>query len=77
MIGEGKVVRLDGDFFIHSNFVDELKLKVEKHFEGHEELSVAELKNLTGVSRKFAIPLLLFLDDNEITRREGNVRKKV
>ena len=76
MIGEGKVVRLDGDFFLHSNLVDELKLKVAKHFEGHEELSVAELKNLTGVSRKFAIPLLLYLDDNEITRREGNVRKK-
>lgn len=77
MIGEGKVVRLDGDFFLHSDFIDELKLKVEKHFEGHEELSVAELKNLTGVSRKFAIPLLLYLDDNEITRREGNVRKKI
>jgi len=36
--------------------------------------SVADFKQWTGVSRKYAIPLLEYLDRNRVTRREGNQR---
>ena len=36
--------------------------------------SVAEFKDWTGVSRKYAIPLLEFLDRERITRRDGDSR---
>jgi len=36
--------------------------------------SVSEFKNWTGVSRKYAIPLLEFLDHQRVTRREGETR---
>jgi selenocysteine-specific elongation factor len=36
--------------------------------------SVAEFKEWTGVSRKYAIPLLEFLDRERVTRREGDWR---
>ena len=35
---------------------------------------VAEFKEWTGVSRKYAIPLLEFLDRERITRRDGDQR---
>jgi selenocysteine-specific elongation factor len=35
---------------------------------------VAAFKDWTGVSRKYAIPLLEYLDREHITRRDGNER---
>jgi selenocysteine-specific elongation factor len=36
--------------------------------------AVPEFKDWTGISRKYAIPLLEFLDRERITRREGDSR---
>ena len=70
------MIRLDGDFFIHAELIEELKDNLNKYFVEKDELSVSDLKEMTGVSRKYAIPLLLYMDDNNITRREGDVRVK-
>ena len=74
LIQDEKIIRLDGDLFIHATLMEELKGKIDVHFSEKDELSVSDLKKMTGVSRKYAIPLLLYFDDNNITRREGNVR---
>ena len=76
LISNGKAIRLDGDYFLHTDLLENLKEKVDKHFEDNDELTVSDLKQLADVSRKFAIPLLLWLDDNEVTRRDGNIRIK-
>jgi selenocysteine-specific elongation factor len=36
--------------------------------------SVPEFKQWTGISRKYAIPLLEYLDRARVTRREGDQR---
>jgi selenocysteine-specific elongation factor len=38
------------------------------------KLGVGEFKELTGVTRKYAIPLLEYLDRQRITRRVGEER---
>jgi selenocysteine-specific elongation factor len=38
------------------------------------KINVTQFKDLTGVSRKYAIPLLEFLDRERITRRLGDER---
>ena len=38
-------------------------------------MDVATFKELTGVSRKYAIPLLEYLDREHITRRVGDARE--
>ena len=38
------------------------------------KMGVSEFKDLTGVSRKFAIPLLEYLDRQRVTRRVGDER---
>ena len=40
----------------------------------NSKLGVGEFKNLTGVSRKYAIPLLEYLDRERVTRRQGDAR---
>jgi len=39
-----------------------------------DRLSVLQFKDLTGISRKYAIPLLEYLDRERVTRRAGDER---
>jgi len=39
------------------------------------KIDVAKFKELTGVTRKYAIPLLEYLDRERVTRRSGDVRE--
>jgi selenocysteine-specific elongation factor len=41
---------------------------------GVAKIDVAKFKELTGVSRKYAIPLLEYLDREHVTRRVGDER---
>jgi selenocysteine-specific elongation factor len=67
-----KLVRVSDDLIFHSVALDHLRelLGVRKG----SRFSVAEFKDWTGVSRKYAIPLLEFLDREHVTRREGDAR---
>lgn len=45
-------------------------------FAEHEQLSPSDFKELTGLSRRVAIPLLEWLDASGVTRRNGDVRQR-
>lgn len=60
------------DVFIHHLAVEALE-KTIRGLKG-QTLDVGRLKQITGLSRKFAIPLLEHLDRQRITRREGATR---
>ncbi len=66
-IVEGK----DG-FLLHSRWLEEVIRKVRAS--GRRELTVADFKALTGLTRKYAIPLLELLDEMGVTRRKGAAR---
>jgi selenocysteine-specific elongation factor len=52
-----------------------LRARVLEHLSAHPELSTADFKLLCGgVSRKYAIPLLEWLDAEGLTRRQGETR---
>jgi len=62
---------IDG-FILHSRWLDEIVSKVRGC--GKRQLTVAEFKTMTGLSRKYSIPLLELLDSMGVTRRKGSVR---
>ncbi len=71
------LVRVQGNLFFHRKALDELIGKLREFADRHEpqrSIDVAAFKDLAGVSRKYAIPLLEFLDRERITRREGDRR---
>ena len=73
LVERKKIVQGKEGFILHSLWLDETikKLKgLEK-----KELSVSEFKKMTGLSRKYAIPLLELLDQMGITRRKGPARE--
>jgi selenocysteine-specific elongation factor len=68
-----KVIQGPDGLFIHSHWLDEVIVKVRSL--GKKELTVADFKALTGLSRKYAIPLLELLDQMKVTRRRGAWRE--
>jgi len=72
-----KLVRIQGEMFMHAQVVEELKTKLRNYASQHEPerlIDVAAFKDLAGVSRKYAIPLLEFFDREQVTRRAGDKR---
>ena len=77
LIDAGTLVRVQGDMFIHLRALDHLKGLLRKFASEHEPerlIDVGTFKDLAGVSRKYAIPLLEYLDREHITRRAGDKR---
>ena len=47
---------------------------VKKHFEDHETITLAELRDLTNSSRKYTLAVLEYYDKNRITKKDGDFR---
>jgi len=67
-----KIVEGIDGFILHASWLDEIVRKVRES--GKRELTVADFKAMTGLSRKYSIPLLELLDSMGVTRRKGSVR---
>jgi selenocysteine-specific elongation factor len=67
-----KIVEGRDGFILHSRWLDDLVKRIRAS--GKKELTVAEFKSITGLTRKYAIPLLELLDEMGVTRRKGAVR---
>ena len=78
LLDRGSLVRAQGDLYFHSRPLAELTATLKQFALEHPSdpsLDVATFKQLAGVSRKYAIPLLEFLDRERITRRVGDRRQ--
>ena len=72
LLREKKLVRVSEDLVYHSSAVESLRGLLAR-YKGRR-FAVPEFKEWTGISRKYAIPLLEFLDREHVTRRDGDVR---
>jgi selenocysteine-specific elongation factor len=72
LLKEKILVRVSPELVFHHGAIDQLKqlLAARKG----SRFSVPEFKDWTGCSRKYAIPLLEFLDRERLTRRDGDAR---
>jgi selenocysteine-specific elongation factor len=70
------LVKVHGEMFFHRAALDDLTRKLREHGakQADRAIDVAAFKALAGISRKYAIPLLEYLDRQRITRREGDRR---
>lgn len=71
-----EIILLDAGLHFARTPLDALQKRVEAFFQdGASELNMADFKKLANdASRKFAIPLLEWLDAQGTTKRQGNVR---
>ncbi len=77
LIDGKKLVRIQNEMFMHAAVVESLKGKLRTYASQHEPerlIDVPTFKQLAGVSRKYAIPLLEYFDREQVTRRAGDKR---
>jgi selenocysteine-specific elongation factor len=77
LLDAGTLVRVQGEMFFHSQAIENLKRLLREYAAEHEPerlIDVPAFKDLAGVSRKYAIPLLEYFDREHVTRRAGDKR---
>jgi selenocysteine-specific elongation factor len=74
LLREKILIKVSDDLVFHQSALTELRKNLAAQKLISPRLDVARFKDLTGVSRKYAIPLLEYLDRERVTRRVGNER---
>ena len=68
------LMKISEELVFHQSALVELRQKVTALKNTAPKIDVARFKEMTGVSRKYAIPLLEYLDRERVTRRVGDER---
>jgi selenocysteine-specific elongation factor len=75
MVEEGILVKVKEDLYFHTDIMGDLKMRLVSFLRAHGEITTPQLKEVTGVSRKYTIPLIEHFDDTRVTIRVGDVRR--
>ncbi len=74
LYASGDLVMLTSQIYYHKEAYDYVLGVVLKHFSENNELTLAQLRDLLGTSRKYAQAILEYYDNQKITRRDGDIR---
>lgn len=71
----GTVVKVTTDLYLSSAALEKARTTLTGHLSAQGEITAATFRDLLGISRKTAIPLLEYFDRTGLTLRVGDVRK--
>ncbi|MGB3210136.1 MAG: selenocysteine-specific translation elongation factor [Desulforhopalus sp.] len=71
---DGKLLKISESLYYEKEILDPLIASVIGYMEKHGEIDAPSFKELTGLTRKFSIPILEYLDRIKITMRIGDKR---
>jgi selenocysteine-specific elongation factor len=74
LVQSGKLVRVKESLFFHTQALDAIQGKLVALLRERKEIGPSDIKDLLGISRKYAIPLLEFFDQRRVTARVGERR---
>ncbi len=69
------LIKVSDELVFHRSALDELRRQMAAYKTKSRKIDVANFKELTGISRKYAIPLLEYLDRERVTRRVADARE--
>ena len=75
LVNEGTIVKVKEELYFHAEAINTLKKRLVKFLEAQGEITTPQFKEMTGVSRKYVIPLAEHFDSTNATLRVGDVRK--
>ncbi len=71
---EGVLVKVKEDLYFHHQALAEMEEKLVSYLKQNKEMSPTQFKEISQVSRKFAIPLMEHFDAKKLTMRIGDKR---
>jgi selenocysteine-specific elongation factor len=73
MLARGSLVKVGEDLYRGSQ-IGSIRARVEAHLNENGRMTAADFRDLLGTSRKYAVPLLEWLDGHGVTIRSGDYR---
>ena len=74
MLKEGSLVKINEDLYFHKEVLNKLREDYKNLLTRDGKATPASMKELTGLSRKFIIPLMEYFDLTKLTIRAGDHR---
>jgi selenocysteine-specific elongation factor len=76
LLNSGEIVKISDEFYFAKAEINALIAKLKKFAENSTDklIDVPKFKDIAGISRKYAIPLLEYFDREKVTRRAGDKR---
>jgi selenocysteine-specific elongation factor len=71
---EGRMVRTPGDLWFAAGAIAALRERIVAHFDESPRLDTKAYKALIGTTRRTAVPLMEYFDDERVTMRSGDAR---
>ncbi len=71
---EKKLIKISDILFFHATSITHLRNRLAEYRKASETIDIGAFKELTSISRKYAIPLLEYLDREKMTKRVGDSR---
>jgi selenocysteine-specific elongation factor len=75
LLREKTLIKISDQLVFHHSALEELRRRLAAFKSKSPNIDVTQFKDLTGVSRKYAIPLLEYLDRERVTKRVGDARE--
>jgi selenocysteine-specific elongation factor len=73
-VAEGLLARVTPDIYLHADTDAEMRRRVTERLRSGPGATVAEIRDLLGTTRKFAVPICEYLDRVGLTKRDGDLR---
>jgi selenocysteine-specific elongation factor len=76
LLDAGEIVQISDEFFFETSLIDNLVTDIRRYADSTADrvIDVPKFKEIAGISRKYAIPLLEYFDLQKITQRVGEKR---
>jgi selenocysteine-specific elongation factor len=74
LVKEGTLVKVKEDLYFHQQAMQEMEAKLVQFLQQNKEMTPTQFKEISQVSRKFAIPLMEHFDAKKLTMRIGDKR---
>ncbi|NLG48638.1 MAG: selenocysteine-specific translation elongation factor [Chloroflexi bacterium] len=74
LLDQGKLVKVSEAVLFDAEGYAEMERRIVQYLREHKQITVAEVRDLLGTSRKYALGLLEDLDRRRITKRMGDIR---
>ncbi|HEN21249.1 MAG TPA: selenocysteine-specific translation factor, partial [Desulfobacteraceae bacterium] len=74
MVKEGVLLKIKEDLYFHRDAVENLEKSLIDFLKSNGEITTPQFKDITGVSRKYTIPLIEHFDRLQVTVRVGDTR---
>jgi len=75
LLNLGQFVKIADNFFIHKTVFEEIAELLTNYLRKNDIITVSEFREVAQTSRKYAVPFLEYCDSQNLTIRDGNVRR--